>query len=86
MWLQDVDNLFFGGVTNHHYYEVDAKDEPDLLQVHDGVLLQEALPSVHEVQQPAALDVVPLVPETSPGEVFPLRKMNAAMLIRTTDI
>ena len=32
--LQDVDNVFFGGITNHYYYEVDAKDEPDLLQVH----------------------------------------------------
>lgn len=38
--MQDVDNVFFGGITNQCYFEVDAKDEPVLLQVHDGTLLQ----------------------------------------------
>ena len=85
MRLQDVDNVF----TNQRYFEVDAKDKPVLLQVHDGILLQEPLPTVHEVQQ-LALDVVPLLPEMSvgpsPKEVVSSRKMNAAMLIHTTDI
>ena len=66
--LQDVDNAFFGGITNQRYFEVDAKNEPDLLQVHDGILLPK-------------MSVGP-----SPEEVVSLRKMNANMLIHTTDI
>ena len=88
--VQDVNNVFFGGVTNHRYFEVEAKDEPELLQVHDGILSEEPIPSVCDIQQPDAMDMMPLLPEMSVGpsaeQVVALCKMNAAMLIHTTDI